>query len=113
LEALQPYLQKDAGIIVRTNAYDAPLSVLEQELRTLYETYGSILKKARYRSGKTLLYAPEPDYLRTLRDTVQSGLDEIVTDDAILHEQISDYWKQYEAESQVKIALYDSASNAV
>lgn len=113
LEALQPYLQKDAGIIVRTNAYDAPLSVLEQELRTLYETYGSILKKARYRSGKTLLYAPEPDYLRTLRDTVQSGLDEIVTDDAILHEQISDYWKQYEAESQVKIALYDSAPNAV
>lgn len=111
LEALRPYLHRGAGVIVRTNAREAPLSVLEQEMKSLYETYDRILKTAMYRSGRSLLYAPDPDYLRTLRDTVQEGLSEIVTNDIGLHGQIADYWKQYEGESQVKITYYQEENS--
>lgn len=106
LKVLQPHLKEDIHVIVRTNAYEAPCTILEEEFQHLYKTYSNVINKAQYRNGKTVLYTPDPDYLQTLRDTVGEGLDEIVTDDAILYEQIKEYWKQYEEESKVRITLY-------
>ncbi len=104
---LSSHLENDLGVIVRTNAYEIPIVTLEEELCSLNAVYRDIMAKAQYRTGKTLLYAPDPDYLRTLRDTAQEGLDEIVTDDPILYEQIREYWKAYEAESQVRVIRYN------
>ena len=107
--ALAPYLGEEAGVIVRTNAHDVPVKTVEEEMVHLYGLYRTILETAAFRTGKSLLYAPDPDYLRTLRDTDQEGLDEIITDDGELYEQIASYWTQYAGESKTVLRHYQDS----
>lgn len=89
---LEPLTGEHVGIILRTNAYEANESEVEDEIRHLTAICRSVLEKAPYRTIFSCLYKPSPLWLKDLRD-IRSGKDypEIETDDPVLFDQMKEY----------------------
>lgn len=79
---------KKYGCIVRTNAAEVPDEVLLSEIADLKQTYENLVETARFKTCYSLLYQDEPTYLKHLNDLRQDSLEEIVTDDRQIFEEI-------------------------
>lgn len=73
---LEDAVRDEAGLIVRTNAYGHEEQLLE-ELKKLQALYQSVRQAAAYRTCFSLLYRPDPEYIKTIRQLPagQSGGD--------------------------------------
>lgn len=89
---LEPLTGEHVGIILRTNAYEADESEVEDEIRHLTATCRAVLDGAPYRTVYSCLYKPSPLWLKELRD-IRSGKDypEIETDDPGLFDRMKEY----------------------
>lgn len=100
-DALRPELEKvmqgEAGIIVRTNAYQEDEQVL-REAAYLMEQYRHVRDIAPYRTCYSCLYESEPEYIRSLKSSPAGSIAEILTDDSEVYETVSGYLKVYEPE---------------
>lgn len=76
------------GIIVRTNAAEASDDLILAEIEKLRQTYEKIIETAHYKTCYSLLYQEEAACLRHLNNLRQDLLEEIVTDDRTLFEEI-------------------------
>ncbi|MCI8534445.1 MAG: ribonuclease E/G [Hungatella sp.] len=103
---LEEEKDKEFGIIVRTNAQSAVISDILEELRELKAQYYQLLSEADYRTCYTLLYKAVPSYISTLRDTYKDFMEEIVTDDKDIFQEIQEYLSAYQSEDAKKIRLY-------
>ncbi len=103
---LEEEKDKEFGIIVRTNAQSAAISDILEELRELKAQYYQLLSEADYRTCYTLLYKAVPSYISTLRDTYKDFMEEIVTDDKDIFQEIQEYLSAYQSEDAKKIRLY-------
>ncbi|MBO7514888.1 MAG: ribonuclease E/G [Lachnospiraceae bacterium] len=91
-DALAPYTGQSFGIILRTNAYEADINTVEEEIRSLTEVCRQVTGQAPFRKPFTCLYMPEPMWLTDLRDARSSeDFEGIVTDDPALYEQMHKY----------------------
>lgn len=93
----------DYGIIIRTNAESINPEVLLVELEDLMNRCSRLLLKASTASGKTLIDKEPPYYIQIGRDLRFSELDEILTDDPTVHNELLDY---YEGSIREKIKFY-------
>ncbi len=91
-ELLSDYQEKEAGLIVRTNAKDAQDEEILAEAAGLYTEYGKMLETARHATRFTCLLEEEPEYLRRLRDLREDSLEEVVTDDREIFEKICTFY---------------------
>lgn len=86
---LEPLTGGRVGIILRTNAYEADESEVEEEIRRLTALCRSTIEGAPYRTVFSCLYKPCPLWLSDLRDIRSRGdYPEIETDVADLYEQM-------------------------
>lgn len=76
------------GIIVRTNAVEVSDEVVLAEIADLKQTYEKLVEPARFKTCYSLLYQQEPAYLKHLSDLRQDSLEEIVTDDRQIFEEV-------------------------
>lgn len=76
------------GFIVRTNAATVSDEVLLTELAELKQTYLKLVETAHYKTCYSLLYQEEPTYMKHLNDLRIDTLEEIVTDDRNIFEEI-------------------------
>lgn len=76
------------GIIVRTNAAEASDDLVLAEIAKLRQAYEKIIETAQYKTCYSLLYEEEAACLGHLNNLRQDLLDEIVTDDRTLFEEI-------------------------
>lgn len=97
------------GVIVRTNAQEADTSVILKELGQLKSLYVSILEQAPYRTCYSLLYQAPSAYLTSIRDSNAQELEELVTDDPGLYEQIREYLTWYQPEDLDKLVFYEDS----
>ncbi|MGN0298189.1 MAG: ribonuclease E/G [Lachnospiraceae bacterium] len=81
------------GFIIRTNAYEVNLEAIFQDLEQLSRQYQKICQTAPYRKVGTCLKKSSRDYLISIRDSAKN-LDEIVTDDAEIYEEISNFMQE-------------------
>lgn len=86
---LQEYVTGEEGIIVRTNAREASLEELKEELFRLREKYRELRQRAMSRVCYTLLEKGMAEPLRILQGVYIRDLEEIVTDDREIWTQIS------------------------
>lgn len=84
-DSLQMY---PAGIIIRTNAAEAPDEAIVEEICELSKLYEQIAETAKYKTCYSLLYTEPAPYLKHLNDLRQDELAEIVTDDRKIFEAI-------------------------
>ena len=97
---------KEYGLIVRTNAAEAEKEELEREFKHLRETYQKVAVNGRCRTCCSLLYQPEPEYIRRIRDTYSQKLEEIVTDIPEYYQQIYAYLEESSPQELSKVRMY-------
>lgn len=81
------------GIIVRTNAAEVLDQELLDEISELETQYQSLIEKARYRTCYSCLYEEPSFYLKNLKDLRLEELEEIITDDRGIFEEICDSFR--------------------
>jgi len=78
-------------VIVRTNAWGIEPELIITELKQLKQKYQSIIEASSFRTCYSMLMEAEPSYIGRLRDTYTESMEEIVTDDEVIYEQIKEY----------------------
>lgn len=78
----------NCGFIVRTNAAEVSDEAVLAEIADLKQTYEKLVETARFKTCYSLLYKNEPTCLKHLSDLRQDSLEEIVTDDRQIFEEI-------------------------
>ena len=76
------------GVILRTNAAEASDETVLLELEVLSERYETMAEAAAHKNCYTLVYREEAGWLRHIRDLRKDDLQEIVTDDRGMFEDI-------------------------
>ena len=102
----EEYTGEGFGYIIRTNARTAGEESFRNELVALRSLYERIQNHGRMRTCFSCVYqAPQP-YLCALRDSYDSEVDEILTDDEELYRQIAGYLEEYQPENTGKLRLH-------
>ena len=91
-EQLQKYENDRFGIIVRTNAKDASVEDVEDEIRKLSGEYEKIVAAAPSRTCFSCLKSAPPSYITDLKNVYTEGLEEIVIGDRELYTKIQSYF---------------------
>lgn len=95
------------GIIVRTNAKDAPFQDVLDEIMRLRGEYERIMSIAPTRVCFSCLRSAPPSYISNLRNVYMEGMEEIIVGDAELYTRIRSYFASELPEKQELIRLYD------
>ena len=103
---VKPYITKEFGIIVRTNSAFIQDEMIINEINNLVELYNSIRTFGVHKSRYSLLYRTPPGYICDIRDGYSDRLDEFVTDDEELYENMKEYLIQHQPEDKDKLRLY-------
>lgn len=90
-EALSQYITEDYNLLIRTNAYNAPLEHIKREVASLSDKYYSIINIASTRPKNSLLYEGENPVYSILRDLYLEEGDRIVTDCKEIYDDIISY----------------------
>lgn len=106
-ELIEPYKGEKSGIIIRTNAQDAPDSAIIKEAMILEEQMHNLLKKAPYLSCFSLVSKAPSGYLMDIRDLRDRNLKEIITDDKELFDEITQYLMIYQPMDLQKLHFYE------
>ena len=85
---LKDLQNNDYGIIIRTNAKDAPFEAVLEEIRTLREEYYSLVENAQTRVCFTCLKSAPPSYIADLKNVYMDGMESIIVGDKGLYTRI-------------------------
>ncbi len=109
--AVKQMLPKEAGteygVIIRTNAQDADPDIIINELVSLRETSSRMLSEAAYRTCFSQLYRSVPSYISDIRDLNSGLLQEIITDDSSICQQLQEYLACFQPEDHQKLTYYE------
>ncbi|MGH4051028.1 MAG: ribonuclease E/G [Clostridium sp.] len=100
----------DIGVMIRTNAFDVSIDILNDEVSALYEIYKDIINRAKYSLNPMLLYSDAGALNRTLRDILDKSTSNIVLND----ESDFAYAKKYtqsRSDIDVKVELHNESRN--
>lgn len=79
------------GAVVRTNAVNADISDIKEELFLLIEKYRKMLKEAKCRTCFSLMHREDYNYLKFIKGAYSGEITEIITDNEQIHENIRIY----------------------
>lgn len=103
---MKPFITKEYGIVIRTNAKDAKKEELLTEVERLKAQYERTVTGIEHRLGRTLLYQSPPKYLTQIRDTYANGVDQIVSDHEDLMDKIKTFLSDYQPKDLEKCVFY-------
>lgn len=95
------------GWLLRTNAGGASPEVIKKDLLRLQAKYGELIKTAQYRTCFSCLLARPSAYLKRMSDLYAEEVDEILTDDRELFEQMTEYFQENQPEDTAKLRFYE------
>lgn len=104
------YKEEGFGIVARTNAEGIREEELEQELSSLLERYHTLMRRAAYAEGRTLLYREPPQYVTLAQELPGDELNEVVTDNPEIYEELCRYYgKEVSDSSRQSAAVHNNA----
>lgn len=106
----EPFLTGEFGVIVRTNASQAPEEMLLEEFERLSRICRRVLTTGKHQSCFSRVYQEPPAYALGIRNINKEQLLEIVTDDAQIYEGLSAYLSEYQPEDRGKLRFYEEES---
>lgn len=105
-QSLEPLKEDSFGVIVRTNAWDASPEMILEELELLKSQFHKVMEAGAYRTNGSLIFKAPLPYIGRLRDTYSQSMEEILTDDPEIYDQIKEYLSAYQKEDLEKLRLY-------
>lgn len=96
-------LPEDMGVMIRTEARNMPIDIVQDELNGLYETYMDIIRKSKYSSKPGLIFDGGGLIEKILRDKLETSDFRIYTNNKNDYENIRYFLKRYNyAENKVE-----------
>ena len=92
---------------MRTNALDQTKRDLNRDLNALLRVWRRVGKEAGQGNKPKLIYSDQDLILRTLRDTLDSSVEEILVDDTDALEQAREYLKAFMPRTKIRLQHYD------
>ena len=100
----------DYGVIFRTNAENlTDFSILEKELAALRSQADGLRTFSIHRTCFSLLRQSPPAYLKNLQDTYETAYEKILTDDAVIYEEVKAYMEEHQPEDIKKLCFYEDS----
>jgi len=96
--------KRQFGLIIRTNAAGAGEADVRADFQRILDELSQIIAHAASRTVFSCLYKEQPFYMKMLRDADKTLLEEAVTDDAQVYEQIKAY-----ARDSLKVRFYEDS----
>ena len=103
-------LEKDMGVIIRTAAYDANKTQLKKEYKDLVRMWSQVLKKTKKLETPALVYRESSIVIKTIRNLIKRGIDEIVVDSKEIYNDIQRYYSFVDSNMKKKVKLYNFTS---
>lgn len=107
-QKLNDYANEEYGIIVRTNAKDAPFSVVLEEIEQLKKRYETIKEHAAHRTCYSCLETAMQPYLSGLKNVYTNGLTEIQVECRDLFEEVKAYFQMEQPELLEVLQYYEN-----
>ncbi len=99
-------LPKNFGVIIRTAAVSARDEDVKEDILSLLERWGAILKKRREKQAPSLLMSELSRATTIIRDTLNGTFSQIVIDDQAMYNNIRTYIKAIEPDKERIVKLY-------
>lgn len=106
----EPFLTGEFGVIVRTNAAQAPEELLREEFERLSSICRKVLTAGKHQSCFSRVYQEPPAYAAGIRSLKKESLSRIITDDLEIYETLSEYLLTYQPEDRGKLRFYTEES---
>ncbi len=106
----EPFLGKDFGIIVRTNAAEASEDELRAELGELTEAYRHTVETGRNRACFSLVYKEPSAYAARLRGLRADSFNKIMTDRADIYRELKAYLTDRQPADLPKLYFYEETA---
>lgn len=100
----------DFGLIVRTNAKDAPFEDVLEEINALNDEYYSLVRTAETRVCFSCLKSAPPSYIADLKNVYMDGMEAIIIGDHDLYTRIHMFFQAELPEKLDLLELYDNPS---
>lgn len=95
------------GILARTNSATASEEEILSELALLKQQAESLIDKAPYQTCFSCMRKQRPEYLIALQNAYTDQLDEIVTDEPELYDEMQQYLQDYQPIDLPKLRFYE------
>ena len=102
---LQAYQNDRFGIIVRTNAKEAPFEAVVKEIEDLKKEYERLTSNAMSRVCFSCLKSAPPSYITDLKNAYMDGMQEIIVNDPDLYHTICSFFDREIPERSYLIRL--------
>ena len=109
-ERLRQFQNDRFGIIVRTNAKDAPFQDVLDEISRLKAEYEKIMSAAPTRVCFSCLRSAPPSYISNLKNVYMEGMEEIIVGDPELYTRIQAFFAAEIPEKEDLLRLYDDSA---
>lgn len=109
-ERLRQFQNDRFGIIVRTNAKDAPFQDVLDEISRLKAEYEKIMSAAPTRVCFSCLRSAPPSYISDLKNVYMEGMEEIIVGDPELYTRIQAFFAAEIPEKEDLLHLYDDSA---
>lgn len=106
-QLLQSFKNEEYGLVVRTNAKEATLEQITEEIQTLHNRFHMIKEFGVHKTCFSCLMKSPSQYLCDIRDGYDTSIQKIVTDDMELYEEIKEYMTEYQPMDLNKLVLYE------
>ena len=109
-ERLRQFQNDRFGIIVRTNAKDAPFQDVLDEISRLKAEYEKIMSAAPTRVCFSCLRSAPPSYISDLKNVYMEGMEEIIVGDPELYTRTQAFFAAEIPEKEGLLRLYDDSA---
>ena len=109
-ERLRQFQNDRFGIIVRTNAKDAPFQDVLDEISRLKAEYEKIMSAAPTRVCFSCLKSAPPSYISDLKNVYMEGMEEIIVGEPELYTRIQAFFAAEIPEKEDLLRLYDDSA---
>lgn len=104
---LEEYCDEGYSLIARTNSAQVEEELLRQELASLRQRYDQIMTYGMHKAPFTCLEKAPKGYLCDVRDGYVQQMEQIITDEEDLYQEIKQYLESYCPEEMSKLVRWD------
>ncbi len=100
-------LPEDLGVIVRTNAAEAPKAALNRDLGALQRLWRRISAAASTGKGPRLLYTDQDLIVQAIRDHLGSDIEEVLVDSEEAYARVEEYMRSFMPRAKTRLVRYE------
>lgn len=106
---MEVFRNEEFGLILRTNAKDAPFDKVMDEIQVLRERFWNLKETAGSRTCFSCLEEAPRSYITDLKNVYMEGLTEILVEDHDLYEEVKAFFGKEQSDQLALLKKYDSS----